>query len=168
MSDPVWEYMTGQRRPGMTPCSPSSPAAARRRWPLPHERDVRYGAHERCRFDFFPAGPGAPVVAFFHAGYWQSRDKDDFLFLAEPFVRAGIAWAAVNYPLCPDVSFDALMDAATGRPAGHPRQGWRPGGGGRALRGRPHRRGAGPGRPGGRRGGVERGVRPGAAAATRR
>lgn len=109
MSDPVWEYMTGQRRPGHDAllaefARRSAPAA-------PRDRDFRYGAHERCRFDFFPAGPGAPVVAFFHAGYWQSRDKDTFLFLAEPFVRAGIAWAAVNYPLCPDVSFDALMHA---------------------------------------------------------
>ena len=113
MSDPVWDYMTGQRRPGHEALlanfvrrSTSTLAALR------HERDIRYGAHERCRFDYFPAGPGAPVIAFYHAGYWQSRDKDSFLFLAEPFVRAGIAWAAVNYPLCPDASFDELMDAS--------------------------------------------------------
>ncbi len=112
MSDLVWEYMTGQRRPGhdalLADFARRSTATL---VALPHARDVPYGAHARCRFDFFPATTGAPVVAFFHAGYWQSRDKDGFLFLAEPFVRAGIAWAAVNYPLCPGVGFDALMTA---------------------------------------------------------
>ena len=113
MSDPIWEYMTGQRRPGhdalLAGFARRSEAT---RAALPHLRDVPYGAHERCRFDFFPAAPGAPVIAFYHAGYWQGRDKDGFLFLAEPFVQAGIAWAAVNYPLCPGVSFDELMASA--------------------------------------------------------
>ena len=113
MSDAVWQYMTGQRRPGHEALlADFARRSAATLASLPHERDVRYGAHERCRYDFFPAGPGAPVVAFYHAGYWQSRDKDAFLFLADPFVRAGLAWAAVNYPLCPEVSFDALMQAA--------------------------------------------------------
>ncbi len=113
MSDPVWEYMTGQRRPGHDALlADFARRSAATLHALPHERDVRYGPHERCRFDLFPARPGAPVIAYYHAGYWQSRDKDGFLFLAEPFVRAGIAWAAVDYPLCPDTSFDALMDAA--------------------------------------------------------
>ena len=113
MSDPIWDYMIGQRRPeheallaGFARRSAATLAL------LPHDRDVRYGADARCRFDFFPAGPGAPVIVYYHAGYWQSRDKDGFLFLAEPFVRSGIAWAAVNYPLCPEASFDALMRAA--------------------------------------------------------
>ncbi|WP_254070546.1 alpha/beta hydrolase [Acidisphaera sp. L21] len=109
MSDPIWEYMTGQRRE-------SHPAllaefARRSAAVTGYERDLRYGRHERCRFDFFPAAPGAPVIAYFHAGYWQGRDKADFLFLAAPFVQRGFAWAAVNYPLCPDVSFDTLMAA---------------------------------------------------------
>lgn len=113
MSDPVWDYMTGQRRPGhaalLAEFDRRSAAVLER---LPHQRNIRYGTHARCRFDFFPAGPGAPVIAYFHAGYWQSRDKDGFLFLAEPFVQAGIAWAAVNYPLCPDASFDTVMATA--------------------------------------------------------
>ena len=113
MSDLVREYMTGQLRPGHATLLPGFTArSALTLATLPHDRDVRYGAHERCRFDIFPAGPGAPMVAFFHAGYWQGRDKDMFLFLAEPFVHAGIGWAAVNYPICPDVSFDTLVDAA--------------------------------------------------------
>lgn len=112
MSDAVWEYMTGQLRPGHAALLPAFAArSAATLAALRHDRDVSYGEHPRCRFDFFPAGAGAPVVAFYHAGYWQSRDKDTFLFLAEPFVRAGIAWAAVGYPLCPEVSFDALMQA---------------------------------------------------------
>ena len=113
MSDLVWEYMTGQRRPGhealLADFARRSTATLAA---LPHERDVRYAEHERCRFDLFPAGPGAPVIAYYHAGYWQGRDKDLFLFLAEPFVQAGITWAAVNYPLCPETSLDELMVAA--------------------------------------------------------
>jgi arylformamidase len=113
MSDAVFEYMTGQLRPGHATLLPEmAQRSAATRAALPHDHAVPYGEHQRCRFDFFPAGPGAPVVAFYHAGYWQSRDNNNFLFLAEPFIRAGIAWAAVNYPLCPDVDFDNLMQAA--------------------------------------------------------
>ena len=72
----------------------------------------RYGnAHQRQALDFLPAaGTDAHgVVVYFHAGYWQSRDKGDFRFLATSLNRAGLHVAFVNYPLCPDVTLSELI-----------------------------------------------------------
>jgi arylformamidase len=73
--------------------------------------DVRYGAHPRQCFDFFEAAAPVGTLAYFHAGYWQSRDKAQFRFLAPSFVAAGVNVALVNYPLCPDVTLAALTEA---------------------------------------------------------
>ena len=51
-------------------------------------------------------------MLYFHAGYWQSRDKSNFHFLAAAFQARGFFVAMVNYPLCPEVSLPALVDAA--------------------------------------------------------
>ena len=74
--------------------------------------DQAYGPHPRQRFDLFPpAGPARGVMLYFHAGYWQSRDKSNFRFLASAFQARGFFVAVVNYPLCPDMSLSALVDA---------------------------------------------------------
>lgn len=75
--------------------------------------DVRYGAHARQTFDFFPA-PGCPegTLVYFHAGYWQTRDKSTFRFIAPALTREGLNVALVNYPLCPTVSLADLIEAA--------------------------------------------------------
>ncbi len=74
-------------------------------------RDVAYGTLPLERYDVFPAGSDAPVLLFFHGGYWFSQDKANFLFPAPAFVRAGVAYASANYPLCPDVGMAALLDS---------------------------------------------------------
>jgi arylformamidase len=75
--------------------------------------DVRYGPLERQTFDFFSArGEPRGTLAYFHAGYWQSRDKLNFRFIAPAFTAAGLNVALVNYPLCPTVSLPELIDAA--------------------------------------------------------
>jgi len=75
--------------------------------------DVAYGGHEREVFDLFLSPkPWRGTVAYFHAGYWQGRDKAQFRFLAVPFMAAGIDVALVNYPLCPDVSLRQLVGSA--------------------------------------------------------
>lgn len=83
---------------------------------LPHLRNVPYGPEERQRLDLFPpVDPGpepAPLVAFFHGGYWRTLSKDYFSHLAHPFVEAGIAFAAVGYGLCPRVTFDEVVEDA--------------------------------------------------------
>jgi arylformamidase len=76
-------------------------------------RDIAYGPQRRQVYDLVPAA-GAPrgVVAYLHAGYWQSRDKAEFAFLAPAFTAMGCAVVMANYPLCPNVSVPALTEAA--------------------------------------------------------
>ena len=51
------------------------------------------------------------VMLYLHAGYWQSRDKSLFRFLAPAFQARGFHVALANYPLCPDVTLDELVKA---------------------------------------------------------
>ena len=53
----------------------------------------------------------APVLVFIHGGYWQWRDKKDFVFLAEPWVASGVVTVLVNYPLAPAAGMDEIVDA---------------------------------------------------------
>src|SRR3546814_2319497 len=46
---------------------------------------------------------------FIHGGYWRSRDKREYSFLAKPLVEAGAAVAIVNYDLCPAVTLDEVV-----------------------------------------------------------
>mgnify|MGYP002405564662 CR=1 FL=1 len=72
--------------------------------------DVAYGASAAETLDLFPATGGpAPVQVFFHGGYWLSRDKSDFSFLAPAFVDAGAAMVVVNYALIPAVGMEELV-----------------------------------------------------------
>lgn len=74
--------------------------------------DLAYGPLPRQRFDFFAArGPSHATLLYFHAGYWQSRDKADFRFIAPAFTESGVDVALVNYPLCPEVSLAQLVQA---------------------------------------------------------
>jgi len=106
-----FQYVEGQGRPGfpalLAQFQADSDAAAGQ---VGAELDLPYGEHPRQRFDFFPA-TGAPqgVMLYLHAGYWQSRDKSLFRFLAPAFQARGFHVALANYPLCPDVTLDALV-----------------------------------------------------------
>ena len=113
-SDPVFEYMTGQLRDTHGALlaefdKKSADCVAR----LSPELDIRYGPGIRQTLDVFrPRGECLGTVLYFHAGYWQSRDKRSFGFLADPFVANRMNFVAVNYPLCPDVTLEALVAAA--------------------------------------------------------
>ncbi len=78
---------------------------------LDHELDVAYGASSSETLDVFTANTAKPsaVQVFFHGGYWMSRDKADFRFLARAFVPAGAACVLVNYALIPAVDMDELV-----------------------------------------------------------
>jgi arylformamidase len=54
---------------------------------LEYKLDVAYGSGSAETLDVFAAGTSkpAPVQVFFHGGYWMSRDKADFRFLARAF-----------------------------------------------------------------------------------
>ncbi len=111
------QYMTGQLRPthpallgGFEQLSIKATQA------LAPTLDIAYGPHPRQRFDFFVGAESAPTIAYFHAGYWQSRDKSTFRFLASGWVAAGFSVALVNYPLCPEVDVATLTEAVRAFP----------------------------------------------------
>jgi len=78
--------------------------------------DQAYGPHPRQRLDIFPSpAPARGVMLYLHAGYWQSRDKALFRWLAPAFGQRGLHVVLANYPLCPEVTLPALVEAL--RPA---------------------------------------------------
>ena len=75
--------------------------------------DRRYGDGEKQNLDIYPcAGKNAPVLIYFHGGYWQRGDKSIYGFLAEPFVKAGIHVVVAGYDLCPTVSITTISAQA--------------------------------------------------------
>jgi len=78
---------------------------------LPCTLDIAYGESEVEILDIFhPAGGGpAPVLMFFHGGYWRAGDKAWFRFLARPFVERGAMFVIPKYGLVPDHNMDELV-----------------------------------------------------------
>ena len=77
--------------------------------------DVPYGRGDGETLDLFTtAAPNAPVLVFFHGGYWRSLDKSDHSFIAPSFTAEGALVVVPNYALCPAVSIEhiALQAAA--------------------------------------------------------
>jgi arylformamidase len=111
--DPTLAYLTGQLHPSqaalLADFSAESDATLAS---LAPRLDIKYGAHEREVFDLYISPhPWRGTLAYFHAGFWQSRDKAQFRFFAPAFLAQGIDVALVNYPLCPDVSLRRLVEA---------------------------------------------------------
>lgn len=109
-SDATWQYVTGQMRPTFPALLDSyqrdSDAVCLT------AADVAYGPHPRQVFDVVTGtAPWQGTLAYFHAGFWQSRDKSLFRFIAPLLARQGIDVALVNYPLCPDVTLPQLVAA---------------------------------------------------------
>jgi arylformamidase len=79
-------------------------------------RDLAYGPTAPEALDLIvpPAGAGgrAPLMVFIHGGYWQNLDKRDCAALAPEFVRAGIAYATINYTLAPVAGLDEIVRQA--------------------------------------------------------
>jgi len=72
--------------------------------------DLAYRASRRERLDLFlAANPQAPTLAFFHGGYWQMNDKENFAFLAEGPLALGINLAVVEYTLAPAARLDGIV-----------------------------------------------------------
>lgn len=80
---------------------------------LPGARlDIAYGPAERQRLDVFSAGPDAPVLVFFHGGYWRAGSKNARRFPAPAWNARDVSWVAVNYRLAPDVRLSAIVSDA--------------------------------------------------------
>ncbi len=60
---------------------------------------------------FMPAGEvhSAPLHIFFHGGYWKSRDKSEFSFVAGPIAAAGGIAVVPDYGLIPAITMDELV-----------------------------------------------------------
>jgi arylformamidase len=83
-------------------------AALRAHWP--GRLDLAYGPTARQAIDLFlPSEGPAPLLVFIHGGYWQSRDRKDFSFVAGPLLERGAAVALLGYDLAPQVRMDAIV-----------------------------------------------------------
>lgn len=73
-------------------------------------RDLAYGADDAETLDLFvPATTARGLQVFFHGGYWSALSKNEFSYLARPFVDAGMAFASINYSLLPAVDLDTIV-----------------------------------------------------------
>jgi arylformamidase len=76
-------------------------------------RDQRYGDGPRQLADLYPAPrPGAPIVLFFHGGFWRALSKDHVGHVAGPLVEAGAAAVMPGYDLCPSVPLQTVVAQA--------------------------------------------------------
>ena len=73
--------------------------------------DVSYGPSAEETLDvYLPENTKhAPINVLLHGGYWFSRHKNDFRFLAQGLTRAGAVLVVVNYALVPSVDLDELV-----------------------------------------------------------
>jgi arylformamidase len=83
--------------------------AVRAGWPEA-KLNLAYGEKPDECLDYFPAQPGAPLLAFIHGGYWQALDKSDYSYFAPAFRDAGIAYASLNYSLAPEATIPEMVD----------------------------------------------------------
>lgn len=71
---------------------------------------LRYGQGGRETVWLYDAAPaGAPLLVFFHGGYWQEGDARDALFPVPALREAGIAYASVGYELAPEASVQNIV-----------------------------------------------------------
>ena len=88
--------------------------------------DVPYGDSPRERIDIFPAAQDdAPMFCFIHGGYWRSRDKSEFSFVARPLVEAGVSVALPTYDLAPQVTIETIVQQMLAATAWLYRNAWR-------------------------------------------
>ena len=109
-----FQYVKGQMRESFGDLLASFEVKNAQSMALPYwELDLPYGPHAREVMDVRPADANTHgTVVYFHAGYWQSRDKKQFRFLAPAFNAMGWDMALVNYPLCPEVSIADIVTSA--------------------------------------------------------
>ena len=77
---------------------------------------VRYGDDEAHVIDVMALGGDrpAPLLAFIHGGYWQELSKKESLFAAKDILSEGMAFAAIDYTLCPEVTIGEIVNECIG------------------------------------------------------
>ena len=73
-------------------------------------RTVAYGFAPDETLDIFPVGEGGPVQVFVHGGAWKNFTKDDYSFVADAYVPAGINTAVLNFSNLPQVRLPEMVD----------------------------------------------------------
>jgi arylformamidase len=75
------------------------------------QKNLLWGARPNEVFDYFPAASSdAPLLVYFHGGYWQEHSKEESLFAAPDCVGNGIAFAAIDYTLAPRASVGFIVE----------------------------------------------------------
>jgi arylformamidase len=80
---------------------------------LEQRRDVAYGSGPDEVLDIFPTGTAsAPTLIFIHGGAWRNFTKNDYSFVAEALVAAGIHVVVINFSKLPSKRLpDVIMQA---------------------------------------------------------
>ena len=90
--------------------------SAEARATLTHHLSVPYGRSADETVDIFPAEPTgdlpAPVLVFFHGGYWRQLTAAEFDFVALGLARAGMTVVIPTYSLCPAATMDEIVRQA--------------------------------------------------------
>jgi arylformamidase len=75
------------------------------------QKNLLWGERWDETFDYFPAASAdAPLLIYFHGGYWQEHSKDESLFAAPDCVANGIAFAAIDYTLAPRANVATIVE----------------------------------------------------------
>lgn len=77
--------------------------------------ECRYGPKSSNKLNLFiPKGASqekpCPLMVFIHGGYWQELSKNESQFAAIDFVEKNIAFAAIDYTLCPHATLTEIID----------------------------------------------------------
>ncbi|HUG62018.1 MAG TPA: alpha/beta hydrolase [Methylomirabilota bacterium] len=77
----------------------------------PFLADIRTGENPREVVDVFRADGARGAVVYIHGGYFRKFSKVETSFVADGFLDAGLTVVLMNYPLCPDVALEDLIES---------------------------------------------------------
>lgn len=72
----------------------------------------RYGDHPRQTIEIFKARPGQTgeaLAIFIHGGFWRAMQREQFRFMATPFLKRGIDCVVTEYRLMPSFRLADLV-----------------------------------------------------------
>lgn len=75
------------------------------------DADIAYGPHPREVMDVYHAENPRGTVVYIHGGYWRMLSKLETSWVVDGFVDRGVSVALLNYPLCPDVGLDQIVES---------------------------------------------------------
>jgi len=87
--------------------------SAKAREQITHIADLAYGSDPSEKIDYFGDATDGPVIAFFHGGYWQGRERSEYSFVAAAYVAAGYDVAIMDYPVIPNVTFAEIVESCS-------------------------------------------------------